>query len=73
MQDTIHFTKNEQATVDRRDQNVESLGLSPLAAATLALDEHEGRITKKFVEYLSGGTLTLIKGTVVIVETSAAA
>jgi hypothetical protein len=73
MQDAVQFTKKEQETVDRRDQNVESLGLNPLAAATLALDEHEGRVTKKFVEYLSGGTLTLTKGTVVVVEHSTAA
>lgn len=62
-----NLTEKEQATVERRDENV-ALGLSPVASASLALDEHEGKTTKKFVEYLSDGSLTVDKGYVVLTD-----
>jgi hypothetical protein len=61
------LSDTEFDTTARRDYYLDA-GDSPTEAARSALDAMKGRKTKKFVEWLSKGTLTLDHGEVVDVQ-----
>jgi hypothetical protein len=70
----INLNEREASTLNARNFYREYMGLSPEEATRTALEEHVGRPSKKFVEWLSDGKLTVVDGEVTeAVETSKSA
>lgn len=60
----ITLNDREAATLTARDYFTEVVGLSKAEAVELALAEHVGKPSRKFVEWLSDGAFTMTDGSV---------
>lgn len=60
----INLNEREAATLIRRDFYIEIAGDTPELAVEKALAEHGGKPSRKFVEWLSQGRLTMNDGAV---------
>lgn len=60
----ITLNDREATTVTNRDFYMEVVGLSKPEAVKAALNDHEGRPSKQFVEWLSEGDLTVDHGSI---------